>query len=258
MPVRSQPAGTSSLTSYSPSGSSNEAEPPPSSVSINALFWLMNPSWDRVLTMDLGYPLTIVSILALAIAFILTFYKIVRRNFIVHNFTELLIYPGLAAIFVPILNVTWIIVLLLLISVYDMYAVWKSKHMVKLAKYQIQNLKIFTGFFVPYLTNESLATLRKIKKIKDIKLNEVKEKTKDIKVSLAILGGGDIAFPLIFAGVILRAFSFLEAVIVAFAATLSLLFLFIIAKKEKFYPAMPFITAGCLIGYMIILLMTKI
>ena len=229
-----------------------------SSISINALFWLMNPSWDRVLTMDLGYPLTIVSILALAIAFILTFYKIVRRNFIVHNFTELLIYPGLAAIFVPILNVTWIIVLLLLISVYDMYAVWKSKHMVKLAKYQIQNLKIFTGFFVPYLTNESLATLRKIKKIKDIKLNEVKEKTKDIKVSLAILGGGDIAFPLIFAGVILRAFSFLEAVIVAFAATLSLLFLFIIAKKEKFYPAMPFITAGCLIGYMIILLMTKI
>ena len=93
-----------------------------------------------------------------------------------------------------------------------------------------------------------------MKNIKDIKIKEVKDKTKDIKVSLAILGGGDVAFPLIFAGVILRAFSFLDASIVAFTSTLSLFFLFSIAKKEKFYPAMPFITAGCLIGYLIILL----
>ncbi len=224
-----------------------------SAVSLNALLSLANPSWDRVLTMDFGYPLTIISIIALAVSLILSFFKIIKRNLIIHNFTELLIYPGLAAIFVPILNIKWMIILLLLISVYDMYAVWKSKHMIRLAKYQIQNLKIFTGFFLPYLTNKSLAKLKNLKKFKDIKLKDVKEKTKNIRVSLAILGGGDVAFPLIFAGVILREFSFIHASIIALTATLSLLFLFVIAKKEKFYPAMPFITAGCLIGYLIIL-----
>ncbi len=135
-----------------------------------------------------------------------------------------------------------------------MYAVWKSQHMIKLAKYQIQNLKIFTGFFLPYLTNKSLGQLKKMRKMEDLSVHEVKEKTKNIKVSLAILGGGDVAFPLIFAGVILQSFSFLHASVIAFTATLSLLFLFIIAKKEKFYPAMPFITAGCFVGYLIALL----
>lgn len=224
-----------------------------SAVSLNALLSLANPSWDKVLTMDFGYPLTIISIIALAISLILSFFKIIKRNLIIHNLTELLIYPGLAAIFVPLLNIKWMIILLLLISVYDMYAVWKSKHMVRLAKYQIQNLKIFTGFFLPYLTNKSLAKLKNLKKFKDIKIKDVKEKTKNIRVSLAILGGGDVAFPLIFAGIILREFSFIHASIIALTATLSLLFLFVIAKKEKFYPAMPFITAGCLIGYLIIL-----
>ncbi len=224
-----------------------------SAVSLNALLSLANPSWDKVLTMDFGYPLTIISIIALAVSLILSFFKIIKRNLIIHNLTELLIYPGLAAIFVPLLNIKWMIILLLLISVYDMYAVWKSKHMVKLAKYQIQNLKIFTGFFLPYLTNKSLAKLKNLKKFKDIKLKDVKEKTKNIRVSLAILGGGDVAFPLIFAGIILREFSFIHASIIALTSTLSLLFLFVIAKKEKFYPAMPFITAGCLIGYLIIM-----
>ncbi len=45
------------------------------------------------------------SLIALAIAFPLAFIKIYKQNFLVHNLTELLIYPGIAAIFVPILNV---------------------------------------------------------------------------------------------------------------------------------------------------------
>ena len=72
--------------------------------------------------------------------------------------------------------------------------------------------------------------------------------------SLAILGGGDVAFPLIFAGVVMKALSFTHALIIAAATTLASLFLFIGAKKQKFYPAMPFLTAGCLIGYALSLL----
>lgn len=237
------------------------------SISLTALLSKFHPAWDKVLTMSLGYPLTLISVIALAMAFVLAFYKIVKRNFLIHNFTELLIYPGLAAIFVPLFDnlnepkvlgiyppIFWCVILLLAISLYDAYAVWKSKHMISLAKYQIQNLKLFTGFFLPYVSNKSFEQIKKLKESKDIKMRDVKKETQKIKISLAILGGGDVAFPLIFAGIVLRASSFLHALIVAVAVTISLLLLFIVAKKEKFYPAMPFLTAGCIAGYLLTLL----
>lgn len=229
-------------------------------IALTALLLWLFPSLNVAIagTSEKGFPLTYASIIALAIALILTFFKIVKRNLLVHNFTELLIYPGLAAVFVPILNIFWVIVLLLIISVYDMWAVWKSKFMIKLAKYQIQKLKIFTGFFLPYISAKALKEMKKLQKLRKLKPKakaaKSKLKGKRIRVSLAILGGGDVAFPLIFAGVVLRAHSIASALIVSIAVTLSLLFLFIVAKKERFYPAMPFLTAGCIIGYLISLL----
>lgn len=238
-------------------------------IALTALLLLLFPSLNVAIagTSKMTFPLTRASLAALTIALILAFYKVVKRNLIVHNFTELLIYPGLAAIFVPFLyniseNITikilGVIGLLLVISAYDMYAVWKSKFMVKLAKYQIQKLRIFTGFFLPYISTKALKELKKVQRLKRLKKlkpkTKAKLKGKRIKVSLAILGGGDVAFPLIFAGVVLRAHSFASALIVSIAVTISLFFLFAIAKRERFYPAMPFLTAGCIAGYLISLL----
>ncbi len=76
----------------------------------------------------------------------------------------------------------------------------------------------------------------------------------NIKVSLAILGGGDITFPLIFAGVILRTTGLLPALFIIGAAFISLMLLFIFAKKGKFYPAMLFLTPGCIVGWLLSLL----
>lgn len=187
-------------------------------------------------------------ILALPLAFI----KIFKRNFIIHNLTELLIYPGIAVIFVPILNLWSILVLLLLISAYDIWAVWHSGIMQKMAKYQINNLKVFSGFFVPYISKKLRMQIKKMKK--------AKIKNKKIKVNIAILGGGDIVFPIITSGVILKTASvnlpfglvfnggLLPALLVIAGATLGLGLLFIFSEKKKFYPAMPFITGGILLG----------
>ena len=88
-----------------------------------------------------------------AVAFVLAFgfsvWKVFRPNVFVHNITELFIYGGLAAIFVPLFNLFSVIVLLFLISGYDAYAVWKSKHMITLAKSQAK-AKIFAGLMLPY------------------------------------------------------------------------------------------------------------
>lgn len=174
------------------------------------------------------------SLISILISVPLVYLKVIRRSIIFHNFTELLIYPGIAAIFVPLLSIKTTIILLILISIYDIYAVWHAKFMQKMAKYQISQLKIFSGFFVPYLSKLELTKLKKKKKA---------------KVAVAILGGGDVVFPIIFSGVLLNTFGIIPALLVTLGATLSLFALFIASEKGKFYPAMPFITAGCLIGF---------
>ncbi len=182
------------------------------------------------------YAMMITLVIALPLAFI----KIYGKNFFVHNITELFIYPGIAAVFVPILNLLWIIVLLLLISLYDMWAVWRSGIMQKMAKYQIDKLRIFAGFFVPYVSGKVKAKIKKMTK------SQLKKKK--IKVNVAILGGGDVIFPLITAGVMLKTLGLMSSLLVILGATIGLASLFFFAEKKKFYPAMPFITAGILLG----------
>ncbi len=194
------------------------------------------------------------------VAITLSFIKIFKRNFLIHNLTELLIYPGIATIFVTILNLWSVMILLLIISIYDIWAVWHSGIMQKMAKYQINNLKIFPGFFVPYVSKKIRLQMKKMKKSK--------LKKRKIKINIAILGGGDVVFPIITSGVILNVArngkfpGFLSslakpllgipglftALFVVFGATLGLTLLFLFSEKKKFYPAMPFITGGIFIG----------
>jgi presenilin-like A22 family membrane protease len=181
--------------------------------------------------------------LALSIGFLFSFLKMYRTNFIIHNLTELLIYPGIAAVFVPLLNPWMILILLVLISFYDMWAVWHSGIMQKMAKYQMDKLKIFAGFFVPYADKKQREKIKKIKM-----LSKAKQKGKKIKISMAILGGGDVVFPIITAGVMMINFGLSFALFSIFGAFFGLGFLFFLAEKKKFYPAMPFITSGILLG----------
>src|SRR3989344_4988099 len=176
--------------------------------------------------------------------------KLFKRNIIVHNLTELLIYPGIAAVFVPLLNIWTVVLLLILISIYDIYAVWHAGFMQKMAQYQIKKLKFFTGFFIPYLGAKEMMQVKKAKQEGNIE----KLKSKKIKVNVAILGGGDVVFPIILGGVVLNTLGFMQALIIAIGATIALAGLFYMSKKGKFYPAMPFISTGCLIALGISLL----
>lgn len=178
--------------------------------------------------------------LSIILALFLSAYKVLRPSLIIQNLTEVLIYGGFAAIFVPILNLLSVFILLILISLYDMYAVWHSKHMIKLAKFQTKN-KVFAGLFVPYA----------LKGVEPVKAKQVKVG----KIRTAILGGGDIAFPLFFSGVVMKSFGFLQTLIIPLVVSVALLLLFLKSEKGKFYPAMPFLTIGCFIGFGIVYLM---
>ena len=124
--------------------------------------------------------------------------------------------------------------------------------MQKMAKYQINKLNIFSGFFVPYIGKRIRAKLKK--------LSKAKLKKAKIKVNVAILGGGDVIFPIIAAGVMLKTIGYISvgsiilpiaSFFIILGAGLGLGYLFFAAEKKKFYPAMPFITAGILLGMLV-------
>ncbi|MFQ5475391.1 MAG: presenilin family intramembrane aspartyl protease [Candidatus Nanoarchaeia archaeon] len=211
-------------------------------------FWFFLAA-SLCLTIAFGAFIHPVAALLLAVA--LAIFKVYRPNFYVHNFTEVFIYGGLAAIFVPIMNFFAIVIVLLVISVYDMIAVWQSKHMIKMAEFQSES-NVFAGINVPY----SFQDMKKItlstpkKRAKSGKKTEYK-----MRARTAILGGGDIGFPLLFAGVLMKSYGFWKVLVVPVVVAVALFLLLYYAKKDKFYPAMPFLTAGCFVGYFMLLLM---
>lgn len=178
-------------------------------------------------TLTISFAAFIPESAAIVSALILAVWKILKPNVVVHNFTEFFMYGALAAIFVPILSIISISVLLILISLYDYIAVRKTKHMVALAKVQGKE-KLFAGLVVPN------------------------------KKNVAILGGGDIGFPLLFAGVVmvqlgLGLFDW-RTYLVPLCTAGMLFALFLFGERKKFYPAMPYLTLGCFLGLGLVLL----
>ncbi|MFC1769039.1 presenilin family intramembrane aspartyl protease, partial [Nanoarchaeota archaeon] len=145
--------------------------------------WYFLAVWASM-TISLG--VFIHSILAGILSLLLSLLKVLRPHFIVHNITEVLMYSGIALLFVPIINVGWMMVILVIIAAYDAFAVWKSKHMIKMAKFTMES-KVFAGLAIPYK-------------------NKVAKKRIPKRESshTAILGGGDVAFPLMFSGVVME------------------------------------------------------
>lgn len=217
-------------------------------------YWfLFVVTWALIVAMGFYLP----SWLAVAVGIILALWRVFKPNMIIHNITEVMIYTSIAIVLVGFLNIYAAFALLLAISVYDMIAVWKSKHMVKLAQFQTES-KLFAGLSIPYSKGKVHVSFPK-----DTKL--IKKKNKKITGATAVLGGGDIAFPLLFTIVtmqhlienfgITKLSAMLHVFVITFFVTLSLGILFFKAEKGKFYPAMPFLSAGCFLGYGVMMLL---
>ena len=188
---------------------------------------------------------------ALLLALLLALSKTLKPNPLIHNFSEILMYSGIAVLLVPMLNLFWISGLLVLISIYDYIAVYKSKHMVSMAKFQSET-NLFAGISLHYKPKDGQTVVPSGKPMKEMPKTEVK------RVKHAILGGGDIAFPLIFSGVVMnwlieaaqitKLSALLHTYVITLMVTLALSWLFYKSEKDKFYPAMPIVSLGCFIG----------
>ena len=132
-----------------------------------------------------------------------------------------------------------VVALLVVFSIYDYIAVYKTKHMVKMAE-EMVNAHAVLGIIVP-------------PNLKGFQTGLQKVKPRGVNL---ILGAGDIIFPLMFAVSLVKT-SILQALIVAVFSLFGLLALFLIFRTRKVrqaMPALPFISAFAILGYFLVLL----
>lgn len=209
--------------------------------------WKLLFFWAAFMSISIALGVVMEPLLAFGAGFALAALKLLRPHVVIHNLTEILMYAGIAVLFVPLFQLEWMIVLLLVISVYDMVAVWKSKHMITLAT-SLTESKAFAGLSVSYATASR---------------GDRRPGSGNAEAREAILGGGDIAFPLLFSGVVMEFLitsmnmaadaAFFRTLIITLCVTLTLIALLAKGEAGKFYPAMPFLTAGALAGLGIVL-----
>ncbi len=176
------------------------------------------------------------SLIALLLTCLLTFLWTKKKNPLFHNLFLIVVLVGVGSRLGLNLEPETIIVLLALFSFYDYLAVYRTKHMVRIAGEMLKS-KTVLGFIIP-------------QKISDFKANLKETK---IKGRFLVLGSGDIIFPLIMSSSLLSR-GVLEAVIVGIFGLIGLsasFFLLVFQKKRKPIPALPPIALFLIIGYII-------
>jgi len=132
-----------------------------------------------------------------------------------------------------------IVGLLILFSIYDFIAVYKTKHMVKMAKDMLKTGSIL-GLIIP------------------LKISELKSRLEKVKPggSFLVLGGGDVVFPLLLVASVVQD-GFLNSFIISIFALIGLfasLWLFASQKTKSPVPALPPIAFFSIIGYLLTML----
>ncbi len=196
--------------------------------------------WGGAITLNLWLN----SLLALILMGLLVFWWYKQPLVLNHNICLILGLVGTGSILGLSLDPWTIVLLLVIFSIYDFIAVYKTKHMVKMAREMIEH-KAVLALIIP----QRISGLGK-------QLESVKNDSQAVKREFLILGGGDVVFPMIFC-VSLIPQGITDSLIVAVFALLGLLasfWIFIRQENRKPIPALPPIALFSLIGFLITLI----
>lgn len=160
------------------------------------------------------------------------------RNVFTHNLAIIIGIAGIGAVIGLGLTPKTVIFLLVLLSFYDVIAVYKTKHMVYLARGMVESGAIF-GFVIPSSISGFFSHR-----------DEAKSKIGD---GFMILGSGDIGLPLIMVCSLVPT-SFSSAVIVGIFSVIGLFIthlLFVNQGQRRPMAALPPIATMTIIGYFV-------
>lgn len=178
-----------------------------------------------------------VLISAVIVAFRFYFPSVITQNLvIIFSIAGISAYLGLG------LSVFQVIILLLILSIYDIIAVYKTRHMIEMFKTLAESGAVFS-LIIPDRWANFLAGIKKVTP----------------GSHFLFLGTGDLAFPIVFSISALKA-GLLSSIFIIFGAFLGLglinLF-FYISKKRMPVAALPPIALGAIVGYLISLIFVK-
>jgi presenilin-like A22 family membrane protease len=175
-------------------------------------------------------------IFSLALTILLVTGMVWGRGIMLQNFAVMLAIAGIGLVLGLSLTPLMAVWALLILSFYDIFAVYVSKHMVKMAEGMVASGAIF-GFIIP------------------TKFSGFKEKIEHVKPGdhFMILGSGDIALPLVLAVAVLK-ISLAHALVVAIFSLIGLFvthLLFVTQKQRRPMAALPPIAMMSIVGYLV-------
>lgn len=161
-----------------------------------------------------------------------------KKSFIIlHNLLIGFALAGISAMLGLSVKPETALLAMVIISFYDFIAVYKTRHMIKMAQSML-NSGVIMGLIIPPSTKEMFFNTKKIK----------------IRKNFFIIGGGDIVFPLTLI-ISLIPFGVNKAISMGVFSFLGIILSFSIyftQKEKKPIPALPPIALCCIMGYIFI------
>ena len=174
--------------------------------------------------------------LSVFIISLLVFWWLKKPSVLNQNILMILGMAGAGSILGQSLEPELVIFLLIIFSIYDFIAVYKTKHMVEMAKEMMESQAILALVIPPHISGFQ----KSLSKIKP-------------GGSFLVLGGGDIIFPLLFSVSLLPSGIFIS-VIVAIFSLIGLLvgfYFFLQPSSRQPIPALPPIAFFSIIGFLL-------
>ncbi|MFC2068741.1 presenilin family intramembrane aspartyl protease [Chloroflexota bacterium] len=195
-------------------------------------------TWGIFIALGLSLPVFVAGIVAVAVS---SFYLIIPKIWL-HNLLMVVALASMATVF-GILFVPWTIILLMLvISVYDVLVV-RFGYMMWMVK-RLSVSEVLPAFIIPMTKPGWNLSLRAVNLF-----DEEKEK------EFSILGGGDIAFPLLLIVSVFFTSGFFGSIVVALFALLGLGAAYWVQQKQfkgKPTPALPPIALLSIVGFLVV------
>ncbi len=202
------------------------------------LFLIFSVIFSYIIPGVLGYYLP--SILGLAIGIFLPYYLYKKQNWLAMNVVGIIVAGGSAAVLGTNIGIIPVVIFLIILIFYDLYAVKFSKHMITLAEGTVKS-----GLPALFIFPDSDTV-------------NVKEIGKDGERMAMFMGYGDAAVPSILIVSVMYNYNILGTVLTLLGTLTGLIVLFIFLRQGKPLPGLPFLNTGALLGFLIFLFIARI
>lgn len=187
---------------------------------------------------------------ALAATALLVLVRFRTGDMFVRSALDTVPFAGAGALFGALLGFQAVLVFIALLAVYDYVAVNYVGHMVTLAQEGVSS-GTFMGFQYPKGGDAGGG--------EELVPADAGGDAEGERVSVGMLGGGDVVMPIVFAVSVVPLFG-TGAAVSSIAGSTAALFLFLTViqarETEKFYPAIPVVASGSMFGLVLFLLVS--